>query len=211
MHQLHDGEKAIQLGRSLKTVLDSQECARARAEWVSKGIISQCGNKAVGKIEQVAKDLEVLEEYAHIPEAAIEKLPTLGKGEFCLSGDWVKETTFVKVGKVQTTHLGMTPEVIPPSPKELRTVIESLQKTLPEIIEKVKPTVVSTAEIEAKIKRELETKFKAETEAIRKTADEKAERKYKVKIDAMQEQLEKLSGNKRCSLLHLSRTPLNIQ
>jgi hypothetical protein len=86
-----------------------------------------------------------------------------------------------------------TPEVIPPSPKELKTVIESLQRALPEVIEKIKPTIVSTAEIESKIKSELEAKYKSKIEAILKTADEKAERKYKVRIDQLQEQLEKLS------------------
>jgi hypothetical protein len=163
-----------------------------RPAWVSKGIISQCANKALGRIDWPA-DLKVLEDFARVPHENIEKLPTLAKGEFCLAGDWVKTTTFVKVGKVKTTHLGFTPEVIPPSPKELKIVIESLQKALPEVIEKIKPTVVSTAEIEARIKSELENKYKTKIEAILKTADEKAERKYKVRIDQLHEQLDKLS------------------
>jgi len=163
-----------------------------RPAWVSKGLISQCANKALGRIDWPG-DLEVLEKYARVPHENIEKLPTLGKGEFCFTGDWVKETVFVKVGQVKTTHLGYTPEVIPPSPKELQGVIESLQKSLPEVIEKIKPTVVSTAEIEAKIKTELENKYKSKIEAILKTADEKADRKYRVRIDQLQEQLEKLS------------------
>jgi hypothetical protein len=163
-----------------------------RPAWVSKGILSQCTNKAIGRIDWPS-DLNVLEEFARIPKAAIEKLPTLDRGEFCFTGDWVKELSFVKVGQVKTTHLGFTPEVIPPSPKELKTVIESLQKALPEVIEKIKPTVVSTAEIESKIRSELEAKYKSKIEAILKTADEKAERKYKVRIDQLQEQLDKLS------------------
>jgi hypothetical protein len=163
-----------------------------RPAWVSKGVLSQCVNKAIGRIDWPS-DLNVLEEFARIPKAAIEKLPTLGKGEFCFTGDWVKELTFVKVGQVKTTHLGFTPQVIPPSPKELKTVIESLQKALPEVIEKIKPTVVSTAELESKIRSELEAKYKSKIEAILKTADEKAERKYKVRIEQLQEQLDKLS------------------
>jgi hypothetical protein len=163
-----------------------------RPAWVSKGILSQCGNKAIGKIEWPA-DLEVLEKYTRIPHAFVEKFPTLGKGEFCFAGDWVSQPVFVKVGQVRTTHLGATPSVIPPSPKELRGVIEGLQRLLPEVIEKVKPTVVSTAEIESKIRSELEAKYKSKIEAILKTADEKAERKYKVRIDQLQEQLDKLS------------------
>jgi len=163
-----------------------------RPAWVSKGIISQCTNKALGRIDWPG-DLEVLEKYARIPHETIDKLPTLGKGEFCFTGDWVKETTFVKVGQVKTTHLGYTPEVIPPSPKELQGVIESLQKSLPEVIEKIKPTVVSTAEIESKIRNELENKYKTRIESILKTANEKAERKYKVRIDELQDHIEKLS------------------
>jgi hypothetical protein len=163
-----------------------------RPAWISKGILSQCSNKAIGRIDWPS-DLNVLEEFARIPKATIEKLPTLDKGEFCFTGDWVKELSFVKVGQVKTTHLGFTPEVVPPSPKELKTVIEGLQKALPEVIEKIKPTVVSTAEIESKIKSELEAKYKSKIEAILKTADEKAERKYKVRIDQLQEQLDKLS------------------
>ena len=163
-----------------------------RPAWVSKGIISQCANKALGRIDWPA-DLKVLEDFARVPHETIEKLPTLAKGEFCLAGDWVKTTTFIKVGKVKTTHLGFTPEVIPPSPKELKMVIESLQKALPEVIEKIKPTVIPIAEMEAKIKNELENKYKSKIEAILKTADEKAERKYKVRIDQLQEQLDKLS------------------
>jgi len=163
-----------------------------RPAWVSKGLISQCANKALGRIDWPG-DLEVLEKYARVPHETIEKLPTLGKGEFCFTGDWVEETTFVKVGQVRTTHLGYTPEVVPPSPKELQGVIESLQKSLPEVIEKIKPTVVSTAEIESKIRNELDNKYKSKIEAILKTADEKAERKYRVRIDQLQEQLDKLS------------------
>jgi len=163
-----------------------------RPAWVSKGLISQCANKALGRIDWPG-DLDVLEKYARVPHENIEKLPTLEKGEFCFTGDWVKQTIFVKVGKVKTTHLGYTPEVIPPSPKELQGVIESLQKSLPEVIEKIKPTVVSTAELESKIKAEVEGKYKNRIEAILKTADEKAERKFKVRIDQLQGQLEQLS------------------
>jgi len=163
-----------------------------RPAWVSKGIISQCANKALGRIDWPA-DLKVLEDFARVPHETIEKLPTLAKGEFCFAGDWVKTTTFVKVGKVKTTHLGFTPEVIPPSPKELKTVIESLQKALPEVIEKIKPTVIPIAEMEAKIKSELEKKYRERIEAIQRTAEEKAERKFKGKIDQLQTHIENLS------------------
>ena len=162
-----------------------------RPAWVSKGILSQCANKAIGKIEST--DFEALEKYARVPRSIIEGLPKLGKGEFCFVGDWVNDVSFVKVGPVKTTHLGFTPEVVPPSPKELQTVIEALQKTLPEVIQKVKPTVVSTSEIENKIRTELERKFKNRTESTLKTADEKAERKYRVEIDKLKTHIDQIS------------------
>jgi len=171
-----------------------------RPAWVSKGVLSQCTNKAVGKIEWPA-DLEVLEKYTRIPHAFVEKFPSLGKGEFCFAGDWVKEPVFVKVGQVRTTHLGATPDVIPPSPKELRGVIEGLQRLLPEVIEKVKPTVVPIAEMEAKLKGELEKKYRERIEAIQRTAEEKAERKFKTKIDQLQTHIESLSRSQALQLV----------
>jgi uncharacterized protein YoxC len=162
-----------------------------RPAWVSKGILSQCSDKAIGKIEST--DFEALEKYARVPKEVIERLPSLGKGEFCFVGDWIADATFVKVGPVQTTHLGRTPDIIPPSPKELQTVIANLQKSLPEIIERIKPTVVPIDELKAKLKIELEDKYKDRIESVHRTADEKAERKYKAKIDELKEHIEKLS------------------
>jgi len=163
-----------------------------RPAWVSKGILSQCANKAIGRIDWPG-DLAVIEEYLRIPKSTIEKLPTLGKGEFFLSGDWVEKTVFVKVGQVKTTHLGYTPEVIPPSPRELESVIKSLQKSLPEVIEKIKPTVLPIAEMKTEIRKEVEQKYQDKIQGIMRTSDEKAERKYKTKIDELQEHIEKLS------------------
>jgi len=163
-----------------------------RPAWVSKGILSQCANKAIGRIDWPG-DLAVIEEYLRIPKSTIDKLPTLGKGEFFLSGDWVEKTVFVKVGQVKTTHLGYTPEVIPPSPRELESVIKSLQKSLPEIIEKIKPTVLPIAEMKTEIRKEVEQKYQDRIQGIMRTADEKAERKYKTKIDELQQHIEKLS------------------
>lgn len=163
-----------------------------RPAWVSKGVLSQCANKAIGRMDWPS-DLAVIEEYLRIPHKTIEKLPTLEKGEFFFAGDWVEKPVFVKVGQVKTTHLGYTPNVIPPSPKELQAVIGSLQKALPEIIEKIKPTVVPIDEIKSKLKAELEDKYKDRIESVQRTAEEKAERKFKTKIDELQEHIEKLS------------------
>jgi hypothetical protein len=163
-----------------------------RPAWVSKGILSQCSNKAIGRIDWPG-DLAVIEEYLRIPKTVIDKVPTLEKGEFLFIGDWVEKTAFVKVGPVKTTHLGYTPEVIPPTPKELQSVIASLQKSLPQILEKIKPTVLPIAEMKAEVKKELEEKYQDRIQGIIKTADEKSERKYKAKIDELQDHIEKLS------------------
>lgn len=73
-----------------------------------------------------------------MPKEVVETLPKLGKGEFCFVGDWVNGVSSVKVGSVKTPHLGFMPEVIPPSPEELQTVIEALQEKLPDLISSVK-------------------------------------------------------------------------
>jgi len=174
-----------------------------RPAWISKGILSQCPNKAVGRIEST--DMKALEEYARIPASIVEKLVPKtddegeivysgpSRGEFCFTGDWVEKTTFVKVGPVKTTHLGSTPEIVPFAPKEIQSVITSLQNSLQQAIQKIKPAVVSTAEIESKIRSELETKYKDKINAILKTADEKAERKYRVDIEKLKTLNEQLS------------------
>lgn len=167
-----------------------------RPAWVSKGIISQCKNKAVGNMEEVADDLTVLEKYARIPKTAVEKLPRLDKGEFCFAGDWAKNVTFVKVGPVKTTHLGYTPEAPPSPPKEIQGTIAALQIALPKVIEAVRPTVVSHAEIEIKIRKELEAKYKERIDGVLRTSDEKAERKYRVEIDRLKTHIEELSRSK---------------
>jgi hypothetical protein len=163
-----------------------------RPAWVSKGILSQCANKAIGRIDWPG-DLNVLEEYTRIPRATTDRLPNLGKGEFCFTGDWVEKTVFVKVGQVKTTHLGFTPDVVPPSPKELQGVLASLRKAIPEVIEKIKPTVVPIEKIKSDLKVELEHKYKDRIESIQRTAEEKAERKFRAKIDELQDHIEELS------------------
>jgi hypothetical protein len=162
-----------------------------RPAWISKGVLSQCPNKAVGKIEST--DFEALEKFARIAPEIVEKLPDLNKGEFCLSGDWVDEPTFIKVGQVKTTHLGASPDTVPSSPKELQAVIEGLRKSLPEVISKAKAAVTPISEIKTKMESEIKSKYDNKIETVLKTADEKAERKYKVKIEELQNEVDKLS------------------
>ena len=174
-----------------------------RPAWISKGILSQCPNKAIGRIEST--DMKALEDYARIPGSIIESLvpktnekgetlsPGPSRGEFYFVGDWVEKPTFVKVGPVKTTHLGASPDIIPPSPKEIEDVIASSLKGLPQFVKELQPAIASTKEVEGKVRTELEGKYKARIEAIQRTADEKAERKFKVVIDNLKELNEKLS------------------
>jgi len=174
-----------------------------RPAWISKGILSQCPNKAVGRIEQ--PDMKALEDVARVPRSIVEKLvPKTGEegetvysgpdvGVFYFTGDWVQKSAFIKVGPVQTTELGTSPEIIPCPAEDIQTVIETLKKRLGEVVEKVKPAVVSQSEIESKIKTELENRYKGKIETLEQTAVERAERKYRVKIDELQLQVEKLS------------------
>jgi len=174
-----------------------------RPAWISKGILSQCPNKAIGRIEQ--PDMKALEDVARVPHSIVEKLvpKTDEKGEiiysgpdvgvFYLTGDWVEKSAFIKVGPVQTTELGTSPEIIPRPAEDIQTVIETLKKRLGEVVEKVKPAVVSTAEIEAKVKNELENKYKSRIQLLEKTAVERAERKYRVEIDRLKGEVDKLS------------------
>lgn len=167
-----------------------------RPAWVSKGILSQCSNKAIGKIEST--DFEALEKYARVPSEVIEKLPTLNKGEFCFVGDWVEGTTFVKVGQVQTTHLGFTPGLIPPSPKELQGVILNLQANLKAFVEKVKP---SLPDVET-LRKDAEAK--AETKAAERIKKEtlKLEGQYKDRISTLE--AENVATKKRLELVSQS-------
>lgn len=170
-----------------------------RPAWISKGILSQCSNKALGKIEQ--PDFKALENYARVPREVIEKLPGFAPGEFCFVGDWVEQISFVKVGNVKTTHLGMSPEIVPPSPKSLESVIANLQTSIREVVQNVKPEVESAREATERIQKTYEEKI----EAIKKTADEKAERKYRVQIDDLTKRL----GETSRSLTLQQETPIS--
>jgi hypothetical protein len=174
-----------------------------RPAWISKGILSQCPNKAIGRIEST--DMKALEDYARIPGSIVERLvpktnetgetiyPGPSRGEFYFVGDWVEKPTFVKVGPVKTTHLGASPDIIPPSPKEIEDVIASSLKGLPQFVKELQPAIASTKEIEAKVRTELDGKYRARIEAIQRTANDKAERKFKVEIDHLRELNDKLS------------------
>ena len=139
-----------------------------RPAFVSKFVISQCASKMIGRTEW-PDDLAILRKFARIPEkyadpesTNAQALKNLAKGEFYVAGDFISKDEFVKVGPVLTTHLGATPEIIPPAPEELKDVLAQLSERLPAIIqEKLAPAVPKVAEIEARLKEKLEAGWQA--------------------------------------------------
>ena len=139
-----------------------------RPAFVSKFVISQCSNKLIGRIEW-PDDLAVLRKFARIPEKYADPestnphaLKNLEKGQFYVSGDFIAKDELVQVGAVLTKHLGATPEIVPPAPKELKDILAQLSEKLPAIIqEKLAPAVPRVAEIEARVKEKFEAQWQA--------------------------------------------------
>jgi len=164
-----------------------------RAAFVSKYVISQCSNKLVGRMEW-ADDIAVIKKYLRISDKTAEHLTRVEKGEFYVSGDFVSKEGFVKVGPVETKHLGATPEVVPPAPRELKETLAKLSEALPKIVqEKLAPAVPKVAEIEARIKEKLEGAWQARVQRVEKERDavkRKVEAKYEVEIADLKRKLD---------------------
>jgi len=139
-----------------------------RPAFVSKFVISQCPNKLIGRTEW-PDDLAVLRKFGRIPEKYADPeskdphaLKNLEKGQFYVAGDFIAKDTLAKVGPVLTKHLGATPEIVPPAPKELKEVLAQLSEKLPAIIqEKLAPAVPKVAEIEARLRETFEGQWQA--------------------------------------------------
>jgi hypothetical protein len=145
-----------------------------RPAFVSKMVLSQCTTlKMIGRIEWDS-DLDVIKEFLQVSPLVLRRprkdgtpvsdgLPhvdSLEPGQFYVGGSAVEHEGFVKVGGVKSAHLGATPDLVPPTPKELAAVVKRLSASLPQIIaQKLKPTV----DIEA-IKKEVEAKASARAE-----------------------------------------------
>jgi len=164
-----------------------------RPAFVSKYVISQCSNKLVGRMEW-PDDIAVIKRYLRISDKISDKLSKVEKGEFYVSGDFVTRETFVKVGSVETKHLGATPEVVPPAPRELKETLAKLSEALPKIVqEKLAPAVPKVAEIEARIKEKLEGAWQARVQRVEKERDavkRKVEAKYEVEIADLRRKLD---------------------
>lgn len=145
-----------------------------RPAFVSKRVLSQCTTlKMIGRIEWDS-DLDVIKEFLQVSSSILRRprkdgeivndgkphIDGLNPGEFFITGMAVENADFVKVGGVITTHLGATPDRVPPAPKELALVLQRLKDALPEVIEKISPVAVN---IEA-IKKEAEAKANAKAD-----------------------------------------------
>jgi len=171
-----------------------------RPAFVSKFVISQCPNKLIGRTEW-PDDLEVLRKFARIPEKYADPesedshaLKNLERGQFFVAGEFTDKAELVHVGPVLTKHLGATPEVVPPAPKELKEVLAQLSEKLPAIIqEKLAPAVPKVAEIESRIKEKFEAQWQARLARKDKelsSIKNRLEAKYEAEIADLKRKLE---------------------
>lgn len=174
-----------------------------RPAFVSKMVLSQCTTlKVIGRIEW-ASDLDVIKDFLQVSPDILRRPKKNGKplndgkphvdclepGQFYFSGSAVQNDAFVKVGKVLTTHLGATPELLPPAPKELKGVIAKLAEALPKIIEeRIKPALPPIEEIRKEIEEKTEAKFEKKLAQDRK----KLEGKYRSKLVERDGEIKKL-------------------
>lgn len=164
-----------------------------RAAFVSKFVVSQCQNKLIGRIEW-PDDIAVLEKFLRIIKKDLGLLGELKRGQFYVAGPFVDKAQVVMVGAVITTHAGATPELVPPAPKELKTIVAQLSEKLPGIIqEQLVPAVPKVAEIEARLKEKLEAQWQARLTRVEKeknTIKNKTEAKYEVEVADLKRKLE---------------------
>ena len=181
--------------RGLGTIVLTQ-----RPAFVSKFVISQCPNKIIGRTEW-PDDLAVLRKFGRIPEKYANPeskdphaLKNLERGQFYVAGDFITKDQLVKVGPVQTTHLGATPEIVPPAPKELKQVLQQLSEKLPGIIqEKLAPAVPKVAEIETRLREKFEAQWQARLARKEKELSaikNRLESKYETEIADLKRRLE---------------------
>lgn len=181
--------------RGLGTIILTQ-----RPAFVSKFIISQCPNKCIGRTEW-PDDLAVLRKFGRIPKRIADPeskdshaIKNLEKGQFYVAGDFIGRDELVKVGPVVTKHLGSTPELVPPAPKELKDILTQLSEKLPAIIqEKLAPAVPKVAEIEGRIKEKFEAQWQARLARKNKelsSIKNRLEAKYETEIADLKRKLD---------------------
>ncbi len=162
-------EKGVFKSGSLRSVVNVAKKGRKRGiglvvatqrpAFVSKYVLSQCQNKAIGHTEWTG-DLKVIKEFLQIDEETIIKISKSNRGEFLFSGNFIEEEQFIKVGMVKTTHTGETPDIVPPKSSQLRIIINKLSASLQKTIEEIKPSIPDTKEMEERIKSRMEKEHK---------------------------------------------------
>jgi hypothetical protein len=156
-------------------------------------VISQCRNKLIGQLDW-DPDKDVVHRFARIPADVTEKLDAFKRGDFYVSGDFVAKPCIVHVGPIVTKHVGETPEVVPPAPKELAAILAQLTEKLPAITrEKLAPEIPRVAEIEARIKEKFEAQWQVRIDRVKKERDAIAHRieaKYETEIADLKRKLD---------------------
>jgi len=147
--------------RGLGLILASQ-----RPAMISKFVLSQCANQIVGHTEW-SGDMKVLQQYLKIEKAKMEEISKLQPGEFYFKGNFIDHPQILKINEVQTSHLGGTPTLKPPTSKELKDVISKLSKSLPKVIEeKIKPNMPNINEIEERVRQKIDKEYKSKLEKM---------------------------------------------
>ncbi len=104
--------------------------ATQRPSLVNKNVLSQCGNRFIGKLA-TENDLKAVDLFFS-DRKELEALPGLLQGEFFVSGGLLKEKTRMKSVERLTQHKGLTPKLIPkPTGKitELKASLGQHQKS----------------------------------------------------------------------------------
>jgi len=174
--------------------------ASHRTAWVTKGVLSQCTTlKVVGRTEWKS-DLDVLQDFLQIHPNILRRpkkngapyddgkphVNSLEKGQFFIAGSIVDSPGFVKIGGVQTTHLGASPDMVLSTPRELKGVVERLAEMLPKILEeKLKPEAARIAEMEEKAEGKFKEKFEQKLDKTTKSLRAKLEAEYSSKFSEL--------------------------
>jgi hypothetical protein len=83
--------------------------ATQRPSFVTKNVLSQCNNQAIGKLS-IENDLRAVDLFFG-SRAEVEELATLQPGEFFVMGGFARKKTRIRFAPRETVHRGETPEL----------------------------------------------------------------------------------------------------
>ena len=83
--------------------------ATQRPSFVTKNVLSQCNNQAIGKLS-IENDLRAVDLFFG-SRTELEELASLAPGEFFVMGGFAKKKTRIRVRARETEHRGSTPEI----------------------------------------------------------------------------------------------------